>query len=308
MKNSQNFSKIFSESQISYSAATSNSLFELSWLKYFVFLLFITFAGCKKDQTLQTESLITATQNNSATNEFLEQVKLNSTNSKIENRSEVYMNISDGFALINDALNLNYCRPKDEYESTISFKDSFNIAVGPSNNISQSNLIALFNQIAQKAGEHFYGVQDPTKATFMFDVRQADNISNNNMPIYVYFMMTKGSCNSPVNYPYGANEGWGYGNNTGRCDYTDPGFDAADIFRCDLRKNLCYKNKQAAYYYTDRYSVCFGMFNDFCQSFDINYLTSGFLTSLFGFRYFRYSVCFALTYFPLPMIFAIQKR
>ena len=185
-------------------------------------------------------------------------------------RDIVYYTTSEALDQINDALNLNYCRPKNDYSTTAVFKDSFNIAYSPVNGISETDLLSLCNQAAIAAGDHYYAISDSTKAPFTFEVVQADNPANNNIPLYVYFTMTKGACSSSVTYPYASTEARKFGWNYGTCTDVGDGFDAADIFRCDLRKNKAYKNTHASYYFTDRYSVCFGQ--EYCHSYEIPFI------------------------------------
>lgn len=195
--------------------------------------------------------------------EFIEKAKTISSEKKIEMRDGGYYSSTEAFDLINDALNYNYCRPSDEYLRTRVFKDSFNITFNPVNGISEIDLLNLYNAAANKAGEHYYGMSDSTKAAFMFDVRQAGNPSGNNLPVYVYFMMTAGNCDTPTSYPYDEMDYWWWAWDAGKCDDTYQGDDAPDIFRCDLRKNKLYKNKTASYYFTDRYSVSLAAFDGY---------------------------------------------
>ncbi len=221
-------------------------------------------SSCKKDvldNQVVVEDLIQAV--NIKTLEFVEKAKTIGTEKKIVMRDGGYYSSTEAFDLINDALNYNYCRPADEYLRTRVFKDSFNITFNPVNGISEIDLLNLYNAAANKAGEHYYGISDSTKAAFMFDVRQAGNPSGNNLPVYVYFMMTAGNCDTPTSYPYDETDYWWWAWDAGKCDDTYQGDDAPDIFRCDLRKNKLYKNKTASYYFTDRYSVSFAAFDGY---------------------------------------------
>ena len=230
-----------------------------------IVIVSLMLSSCKKDvldNQVVVEDLIKDA--HIKTLEFIEKAETIGSEKKIKVRDGGYYSSNEAFDLINDALNYNYCRPADEYIRTRVFKDSFNITFNPVNGISEIDLLNLYNAAANKAGEHYYGISDSTKAAFMFDVRQAGNPSGNNLPVYVYFMMTAGTCDTPTSYPYDETDYWSWGVNAGKCDGSYQGYDAADILRCDLRKNKLYKNKTAAYYFTDRYSVCFAPQNNLC--------------------------------------------
>jgi len=231
--------------------------------------------GCLKEDTpLALKSTTTATDDHKQTLDFIAKAKELKQYGSISLRTETYYNTADAIALLNDALNLNYCTPSTDYATMKVHKDSTNLMVTASHTISETNLLSLYNNMAATSGSHFYADSDNTKEPFAFEVSQANNLNGNALPLYVTFFMTKGTCPAPSSYPYGEEDDWKWGYDEGKCNNpTDP-YDAADLLRCDLRKNKLYKktNKHESYYFSNRFSVCFSRWEaTYCAGNEIDY-------------------------------------
>lgn len=238
-----------------------------------VFVSLLIYACTKEDSPLAVKSNPAATDDHKQTLDFIKKAKELKEQGSISLRTETYYNTADAIALLNDALNLNYCRPSTDYATMKVHKDTNNLVLTASNTISETNLMALYNNMAMTAGSHFYANANSSKETFAFDVQQANNLNGNTLPLYVYFFLTEGTCPAPSSYPYGVDDDWKWDGDFGKCDNTQLGFDAADILRCDLRKHKLYRDiRYGAYYFTNRYSICFAPKDDGCFSTEIDYL------------------------------------
>lgn len=175
---------------------------------------------------------------------------------------------------LNDSLNVRYCRPGDEYGTTLVFIDTFEVAVNGSNEISDTDLENLADEIADTAGAHFYARGAGSKAPFMFEVRQAGAVDGGMLPVSSWFIMEEGDPTDESDaYPYEDSWPFGFGTIIG-CPTTPTGIDAADLFRRDLRKEIVYglKNGKGMYAYNRLYSICFSAMSDDCVSFEIPFL------------------------------------
>lgn len=231
-------------------------------------ILCLLWNACKKEALPLTEKVFTVNNVQKSTLEFIEKAKLLKKEGHINLRTDTYYNVADALDLLNDALNLNYCRPVTEYASLGTFKDSTNMSLTITSTISETNLLILFNNIAITSGAHYYSESDTTKAPFIFEVVQANNLNGSTLPIHVYFTISKGVPLNTPSYPYGEDEDWKWAYNGGKCVDPVDLYDAADIFRNDLRKNRKYKNSHP-YYFKNRYSVCFVAKNNSCGGYEL---------------------------------------
>lgn len=270
-----------------------NSAFKVSWksngrtfkvltanLIGIVFVSLLIYACSKEDSPLAVKSNTTATDDHKQTLDFIKKAKELKEQGSISLRTETYYNTADAIALLNDALNLNYCRPSTDYATMKVHKDTNNLVLTASNTISETNLMALYNNMAMTAGSHFYANANSSKETFAFDVQQANNLNGNTLPLYVYFFLTEGTCPAPSSYPYGADDDWWWAYDFGKCSNHLIEFDATDLLRCDLRKNKIYKPiKGSLYYYSNKYSICFSPKPNSCAAFKINPIESNLYVS-----------------------------
>jgi hypothetical protein len=177
---------------------------------------------------------------------------------------------------LNDSLNVRYCRPGDEYGTTLVFIDTFEVAVNGSNQITDTDLEDLADEIADTAGAHFYGRGAGSKAPFMFEIRQAGAVDGGMLPVSSWFIMEEGEPTDESDaYPYEESWPYGHGQIIG-CPTTPNGIDAPDLFRRDLRKEIVYglKNGKGMYAYNRLYTICFSAMSDDCVSYEIPFLSA----------------------------------
>ncbi len=176
---------------------------------------------------------------------------------------------------LNDSLNIWYCRPGDEYDSTLVFIDTFEISVDGSNQISKEDLEDLAQEIADTAGVRYYSRSTSNKAPFMFEVRQAGNISGGKLPVQSWFIMEE---NDPTDesdaHPY--SDSWPYGEGAYLGCPTVTGVDAPDLFRRDLRKAITYggKHGKGNFAYNRLYIICFAVLDNSCYGAEMPGLSS----------------------------------
>jgi hypothetical protein len=179
--------------------------------------------------------------------------------------------VAEALDYLNDSLNIWYCRPGDEYGSTVVLIDTFEVDVNGSNEIEEADLEDLALEIATAAGDFFYARGATSKAPFMFDISQAGFISAGSVPMEMVFYMEEGEASDESDeYPYDGTWPYGNGESIG-CPSTPSGVDAADLFRRDLRRSITYggKNGNGGYAYNRPYSICFNVGGDNCFSYEI---------------------------------------
>lgn len=174
---------------------------------------------------------------------------------------------------LNHGLNYAYCRPNENYARQSMVSDTFLIPLDTSTMVKEVDLLAIFEQIAEMAGNFYHAVSDTTKQPFHFEIWPYDNLQAEGIPIIAVFTMGLGSCSALNSYPYASTDEWYIGPEAGNCYFQTQTHDAMDHWRCDLNANLNYRDKHLAYYFTDRYSVCFDPDGRTeCQGYEIEFL------------------------------------
>ncbi len=155
-------------------------------------------------------------------------------NDEVQLRSGGTFNLEEASSVLNLSLNMQYCRPGEEYEDRLFFKDSINVSATLSPN--QSQIDNWHTQIANYYGSIFHGLSNTLKEPIVFHTF-LDTIGSN-IWLKNFFIVGVGSESvSNIAYPYGPDDEWIISFDRGKCDGTAQGEDAVDQWRRDLNFN-----------------------------------------------------------------------
>jgi|GEM_PF-1801197 len=155
-------------------------------------------------------------------------------NDEAQFRSGGTFNLEEASSILNLSLNMEYCRPGEEYEDRLFFKDSINVSATLSP--IQSQIGSWHSQIANHYGSIFHGLSNTIKEPIVFHTF-LDTIGSN-IWLKNFFIIGVGSESaSNIAYPYGPDDEWIISFDRGKCDGTAQGEDAVDQWRRDLNFN-----------------------------------------------------------------------
>src|SRR5690349_9001986 len=107
-----------------------------------VFALSLVWYSCTKEIPLGSEKSTTlGSIEQQTTKDFIEKANQLKKNGNIGLRTETLYTVSQAIDQLNDALNMNYCRPDTQYSVMETFKDSSNLIVDGRTNISETDLL-----------------------------------------------------------------------------------------------------------------------------------------------------------------------
>ena len=206
--------------------------------------------------------------------EFVLQAREHLEQGPVTMRSSTQYTPAQSLNYLNHGLNYDYCRPDENFATYKMVVDSFYLPVDSLNMVDEQDVLDLYADIALMAGNFYHSETNNTKQPFNFELRFYDNIQVQGAPVEAIFIMGVGSCSSLNSYPYTSTDIWYAQPEGGNCYYNAQVNDAMDHFRCDLNATLNYRNKFIPYYFSDRYSVCFDVFDQHeCFGNEIDYLT-----------------------------------
>jgi len=134
---------------------------------------------------------------------------------------------------IETLFNATYSFSDEQYKKTKVDTATVQIDIDENNEASLDDIATTFDEIINIVTQFYYACEFPQKGILLLDLREAET-SNNKLTINLRSVI--GEKDGDWN-PIGPNDDWWYGKLMGRCDWSNPGTDAAEKIQEAINTN-----------------------------------------------------------------------
>src|SRR5690606_32277518 len=102
--------------------------------------------------------------------------KSGATGHTLERRTGASFTAAEAHQILETALNEVYCRPRGEYDSLKSNRDTFFITLNSQGKVDEDSLLHTMSEVAYIAGDFYYEFAVPVKEPLMFIIDLLDTV------------------------------------------------------------------------------------------------------------------------------------